>query len=208
MLIHLKFIDFIEELASDSPAPGGGSVSALAGSLGAALASMVANLTVGKEKFKEHEKEIQLSLDTATRLKNKLKGLVDEDTEAFNRVMAAFKMPKAKDEEKKARSKAIQEAMQHAAKIPMEVAEACLEILVITELLVKKGNPNALSDGGVGALMAAAGVQGAVFNVRINLGSIKDEAFVKEMSGRAAEIENKAVRLRDEIVKAVNEKLS
>ena len=208
MLIHLKFIDFIEELASDSPAPGGGSVSALAGSLGAALASMVANLTVGKEKFKEHEKEIQLSLDTATRLKNKLTSLVDEDTEAFNRVMAAFKMPKAKDEEKKARSIAIQEAMQHAAKIPMEVAEACLEILVITELLVKKGNPNALSDGGVGALMAAAGVQGAVFNVRINLGSIKDEAFVKEMSGRAAEIENKAVRLRDEIVKAVNEKLS
>lgn len=208
MLIHLKVVDFIEELASDSPAPGGGSASALAGSLGAALASMVANLTVGKEKFKEHEKEIQLSLDTATRLKNKLTSLVDEDTEAFNRVMAAFKMPKAKDEEKKARSKAIQEAMQHAAKIPMEVAEACLEILVITELLVKKGNPNALSDGGVGALMAAAGVQGAVFNVRINLGSIKDEAFVKEMSGRAAEIENKAVRLRDEIVKAVNEKLS
>ncbi len=207
MLMHLKCSDFIEELASDSPAPGGGSISALAGSLGAGLASMVANLTLGKETFKEQEEEIRRALGQAARLKDKLKGLVDEDTEAFNRVMAAYKMPKATDDQKKARFQAIQEGMKHAARVPLEAAEACLEVLLLTELMVKKGNPNALSDGGVGALMAAAGVQGAVLNVEINLGWIKDEAFVEHMRGRASEIESKAVGLRDEIVRIVKEKL-
>ena len=208
MLIDMKCSEFIEELASDSPAPGGGSVSALAGSLGAALASMVANLTLGKEKFKEQEEEIQWALDKATQIKLQLRDLVDEDTEAFNQVMAAFKMPKAAEEEKKARSQAIQKAMQNAANIPMQVAEASLEVLILTQVMVNKGNPNALSDGGVGALMALAGIQGALFNVKINLGSIKDKEFVSEMESKLKDILEKSNKLREDILKNVWEKLN
>jgi methenyltetrahydrofolate cyclohydrolase len=208
MLIKMTCTDFIEELASDSPAPGGGSVSALAGSLGASLASMVASLTIGKEKFKDQEEKMQDALKKARELKDQLKYLIDEDTESFNRVMAAFRMPKSTDEEKKARSQAIQEAVKHAAQIPMQVAEASLEVLKLTQIMVDEGNPNALSDGGVGALMALAGIQGALFNVKINLGSIKDQEFIVEMEKKTESILNESSDLRDNIVNHVWVKLS
>ncbi len=208
MLIKMTCADFIEELASDSPAPGGGSVSALAGSLGASLASMVASLTMGKEKFKDQEEKMQDAHKKARELKDQLKHLVDEDTESFNQVMAAFRMSKSTDEEKKARSQAIQEAMKHAAQIPMQVAEASLEVLKVTQIMVDEGNPNALSDGGVGALMALAGIQGALFNVKINLGSIKDQDFIVEMEKKTESILNESSDLRDNIVNHVWVKLS
>ncbi|WP_227764427.1 cyclodeaminase/cyclohydrolase family protein [Zhaonella formicivorans] len=208
MLIDLKCNEFIEELASASPAPGGGSVSALAGALGAALVSMVANLTIGKEQFKADEEELQAVLAKASELKEKLMSYVDEDTEAFNRVMTAYKLPKGTEEEKKARTQAIQEAMRQAASLPMEVAECCLEALQLTKTAVAKGNPNALSDGGVAVLMAFAGLQGAIFNVQINLGSIKDEQFVQTMREKKEHVLRKGQALRDEILAMVETKLN
>lgn len=208
MLIKMTCSDFIEELASDSPAPGGGSVSALAGSLGASLASMVASLTVGKEKFKDQEEKMQDALKKAGELKDELKVLVDDDTASFNQVMAAFRKPKGTDEEKKDRSRTIQEAMKHAAHIPMQVAEASLEVLKLTQIMVNEGNPNALSDGGVGALMALAGIQGALFNVKINLGSIKDKEFIAAMEKKTEIILKESMALRDNIIDNVWVKLS
>lgn len=207
MIVNMTCKDFIEELASSSPAPGGGSVSALAGALSAALVSMVANLTVGKEQFKKDQDELEKTLAKAAELKIKLRDYVDQDTEAFNRVMDAFKLPKGTEEEKQARSQAIQEAMKQAAILPMEVASSCLEVLRLSKIVVTKGNPNALSDGGVAALMAFAGLQGAIFNVDINLGSIKDEQFVQQMRERKEEALAEAQTMRGEIMEAVQERL-
>ncbi len=207
MLMNLTCKEFLKELASDSPAPGGGSVSALAGSLGGALAGMVAQLTLGKEKYAQREADMREALEKARGLQKKLQEKVDEDTEAFNGVMAAFRMPKGTEAEKEKRQEAIQSAMRHAATVPLGVAEACLEVMQLCRLMVANGNPNALSDGGVGALMAEAGVMGALFNVEINLGSIKDEGFVAVMRGKARELEMKAATLREEVIRDVKAKL-
>jgi formiminotetrahydrofolate cyclodeaminase len=207
MLMELGCKQFVEELASASPAPGGGSVSALAGALGAALVSMVANLTIGKEQYASVEEELEEALGKARALQQELVVCVDEDTEAFNQVMAAFKLPKGTDEEKQKRSMAIQEATKQAARLPMRVAECCLEALALTRIMVAKGNPNALSDGGVAALMAFAGLHGAIYNVQINLGSIKDQEFVKEMEERKEQVLSEGKALRDEVLLLVETKL-
>lgn len=207
MLIHLTCNEFIEELASDSPAPGGGSVSALAGALGVALVSMVAKLTLGKEKFSDQEQEILETLNKAEELTKKLKEYVDLDTEAFNLVMDAFRLPKGNEEERKKRSAAIQELMQHAASLPLEVAEDCLTVLKLSKTVVEKGNPNALSDGGVAALMAHAGIQGAIYNVKINLASIYDESFKKKMAERENTLMEEAGTVHDEIKEILQKRL-
>lgn len=178
MLIQMKITDFLEELGSNSPAPGGGSISALAGALGGALTAMVCRLTVDNSKYAEVQSEIQAILAEADRLSAKLTNCVDADTEAFNQVMAAYKLPKATDAEKAARSEAIQKAMQHAADLPLGVAECCLRVLAMSGRVLKIGNANAASDAAVAGLMAHAGLHGALYNVKINLGSIKDEKFV------------------------------
>lgn len=178
MLIQMKITDFLEELGSNSPAPGGGSISALAGALGGALTAMVCRLTVDNSKYAEVQSEIQAILAEADRLSAKLTNCVDADTEAFNQVMAAYKLPKATDAEKAARSEAIQKAMQHAADLPLGVAECCLKVLAMSGRVLKIGNANAASDAAVAGLMAHAGLHGALYNVKINLGSIKDEKFV------------------------------
>ena len=188
MLIQMKITDFLEELGSNSPAPGGGSISALAGALGGALTAMVCRLTVDNSKYAEVQSEIQAILAEADRLSAKLTNCVDADTEAFNQVMAAYKLPKATDAEKTARSEAIQKAMQHAADLPLGVAECCLRVLEMSGRVLKIGNATAASVAAVAGLMAHAGLHGALYNVKINLGSIKDEKFVANTQTKVSAI--------------------
>ena len=208
MLKNLQLNEFIDELASSSPAPGGGSVSALAGSLSSALVCMVINLTISKEKFKEVEEELSLALQEVNDLKNRLCDYIDQDTEAFNIVMNAFKLPKNNDVEKELRTNAIQEAMKNAAILPLEVAKDCLRAMYLSKLVTEKGNPNALSDAGVACLMAYAGLHGAILNVEINLSSIKDEEFVSNLNDKKESILQEGKLLQDEILKTVHIKLS
>lgn len=193
---------FVDEVSSDSPAPGGGSVAALGGALGAALAAMVANLTVGK---KGYEAGWQTMSDLAVRaqaVKDQLVRAVDEDTNAFNSVMAAMKLPKASAEEKALRDAAIQEGYKSAANVPLETAKACLEALKLAGEAVA-GNRNSASDAGVAALMARAGVHGAALNVLINLGSISDAIYVANMKVQVARLRQEADSLTEQIVRNV-----
>jgi formiminotetrahydrofolate cyclodeaminase len=207
MLIELKTVDFVKEVASDKPAPGGGSVAALAGALSAALINMVVNFTVGKEKFKEQEAELKSLQEEAEKLQNKLTQYIDEDTESFNLVMEAFKMPKDTDEQKLKRTQAIQEAMKKAAELPLEVAKCCLQVIKFSETVVTKGNPNCLSDGGVGCLMAVAGVKGAIFNVKINLSSIKDKAYKRRIETEIQNLEEETEKISREVITFINNQL-
>ncbi len=200
-LVNLSITDFCQELASSSPAPGGGSASAVAGALGAALAGMVANLTVGKKKYHLVEEEMKALLVDSDRLRNRYLQLVDKDTAAFNQVMAAFKMPKQTETDKSKRRTAIQEATKLATLTPFEMAELSVEVLRLCHIAALKGNKNALSDAGVGAGMAEAAFRGAVYNVRINLGSLKDQNFVTRINSDLAVLETQVKKLCESIYK-------
>ena len=203
ILASMGVKEFLSELASDSPAPGGGSVAALAGALGSALTSMVCNLTVGKEKYTNVQDEIKEVLRSSEQLRKKLTDLIDKDTKAFNDVMKAFKMPKETEEQKKKRSKAIQEGYKTATKVPLETAKTCEKILDLAFIIAKKGNQNSITDAAVSAIMAYAGVESAILNVKINLGSIKDESFVKKISSEMEKLHNNADEKTSEILKIV-----
>lgn len=211
MLDTMKVRDFIDELSSNSPAPGGGSVAALCGSLASALTSMVFSLTVGKkiyEELGENEKKlVDEGLLKAKKLKDEFLDLMNKDTEAFNLLMSAFRMNKSTDEEKAIRSAKIQEAYKDATLVPLEVARKSYEIYDIIDISVEHGNKNAISDGGVAALIAQAAVEGAIMNVKINLSSIKDEEFVKETRSEIERISAEGHRRKEKIVKIVNENL-
>ena len=199
MLIDLTVTDFLDELASDSPAPGGGSVAALNGALGAGLIAMVARLTIGKKGYDAVQSLMEETRDGADRLKQRLTELVDEDTQAFNAVMAAFKLPKETDEDKAARSAAIQAGYQQAIHTPMETAESCLAVLELAAAIAGKGNANAASDLGVAAQVAYAGVEGAVMNVKINLPAIKDETWKQTQADATADILSRAVAFKETV---------
>jgi methenyltetrahydrofolate cyclohydrolase len=174
----LTLATFLDDLASGKPAPGGGSAAALSGALGAALVSMVANLTIGKEKFKDVEPEMKEILAKSETLRHKLLAMIDDDVAAFNAYSAAAKLPKETDAQKTARSAALQKALINAVDPPMDTARACVEILDLCRPVADKGNVQAVSDAGVGALLAEAGMRSAALNVQINLGWIKDADFV------------------------------
>jgi glutamate formiminotransferase/formiminotetrahydrofolate cyclodeaminase len=176
---------FVDEVSSESPAPGGGSVAALAGSLGAALSAMVGNLTVGKKGYEASWAEMSSLAVKAQALKARLLEAVDEDTAAFSAIMDAMKLPKASPAEKQAREEAIQAAYHRASLVPFHSAELCLEAIGCAAAAAEKGNVNSVSDAGVGALVARAGLEGAVFNVLINLGSVTDKAFAADLAARA-----------------------
>ena len=180
-LIEMKLKDFIDELSSDSPAPGGGSVAALAGALSSALSSMVCNLTIGKEKYKDVEYDMENLLERLQDIKKRLLDLINEDTRAFNRVMEAFKLPKNTEEEKKIRKEKIQEALKKATLVPLETARLCAEIIEISKEVAEKGNKNSITDAGASLIMAEAGLDIAILNVKINLKSIEDEKFVDSL---------------------------
>ncbi|SDD87406.1 cyclodeaminase/cyclohydrolase family protein [Sporomusa acidovorans] len=186
MLMDMKVTDFLAELGSSSPAPGGGSISALAGALGGALAAMVCRLTVGNDKYAEVQSEVAAIRDQADQIVKELAGCVDADTEAFNQVMAAYKLPKATESDKAERSKAIQQAMRHATELPLGVATSCLKILSMAVRALAIGNSNAASDAAVAGLMAHAGLHGALYNVKINLSSIKDQDIQKDIQAKVA----------------------
>lgn len=189
MLTELTIKEFINKVISNDPVPGGGSVSALNGALAGALAAMVANLTIGRKKYAEVN-DIMVELSSRfEKLSSRLIEDVDRDSDAYNRVFAAFKMPKDTDEEKQVRCEAIQRETKYAAQVPMEVARAVYEVLPMIDTVAQKGNSNAVTDACVSMMCARTAILGALLNVRINLTSIKDEAFVNAMREEADTIE-------------------
>jgi formiminotetrahydrofolate cyclodeaminase len=200
MLIQMKITDFLEELGSNSPAPGGGSISALAGALGGSLTAMVCRLTVDNSKYAEVQSEVEAILAEVDQLSGRLAECVDADTEAFNKVMAAYKLPKAAESEKAARSEAIQEAMVYATNLPLEVASCCLKVLSMAVRVLTIGNSNAASDAAVAGLMAHAGLHGALYNVKINLSSIKEQGYQNDIQSKIALIVKEDERLHNELI--------
>ncbi|MDO5028155.1 MAG: cyclodeaminase/cyclohydrolase family protein [Bacillota bacterium] len=204
---ELTIEEFVSRTASGDPTPGGGSVSALAGSIGAALNSMVYNLTKGKKVYKELADQEQKELDQAVErfedLTEKLLQAMEDDTKAFDGVMAAFAMAKETEEEKKARSAAIQVGYKEAMEVPLKTALLCLDSLKEMKLMAIRGSINAISDVGVGCLLVYAGLKGSLLNVRINLNSIKDQDFVKENTEKMEEILKTAQDLRTEVMEIV-----
>lgn len=182
---------FLDELASNSPAPGGGSVAALGGSLAAGLVSMVCNLTIGKEKYKDNWAVMEGIVAKSEDLRAKCTKLMNEDTESFNTFMAAIKMPKDTDEQKQARKKAMAEAAKITTEVPLRTLETCSIISGLALTAAKHGNPNTISDAGSAALLAEAAGKAAAFNVRVNLPGVKDEAFAsgcKERMRKALDV--------------------
>ena len=191
---------FTEELASNSSAPGGGSVSALAGALAAGLTSMVAALTHEKKEFLVKKPMMEDVGIHAQGLKDTLLYLVDEDTNAFNGILSALRLPVSSDEEKKIRKESILNANRYAIDIPLKVAETSLKVLELADKLVNEGNPNSVSDAGVAGEMALAAVRGACLNVRINLAAFSgDDSFVKKTGSRSEELISDAETLHEQI---------
>lgn len=203
----MKVKTFLDELASSSPAPGGGSVAALSGALGAALSSMVCNLTIGKEHYETVQTDIKEILKRSEQLRKQLTLLVDKDTEAFNEVMKALKMPKDTDEQKEKRRQALQKGYKSAAQVPLETARTCEKILEVAAIAAEKGNKNSISDAAVSALMAHAGVEAAALNVKINLSSIKDTEFVQKISSEVRDLQQRAVKKTTTILDIVEKSL-
>lgn len=206
-LVRMSLSDFADETASERPAPGGGSIAAYVGALGAALATMVANLSSHKKGWDDRWEEFSDWAEKGERYKNELVALVDKDTAAFNKIMHAFAMPKATDEEKAARAQAIQEATKFAIEIPFRVMQLCYDSMEVIKAMATMGNPNSVSDAGVGALCARSAVMGAFMNVRINAAGYADKQFVAGMIDRGRQLESKTIALEADILKIVNEKI-
>jgi formiminotetrahydrofolate cyclodeaminase len=199
--------EFLDALASSAPAPGGGSVAALSGALGAALLSMVCNLTLGKKRYAAVQDDIAALVVRSEEQRQRLTDLLEADVEVYTGVSAAYKMARKSPEEKAARSAAIQEALKAAAQVPLQVAEACVEVLALCTQAAEQGNVNAVSDAGVAALMAEAGLRSAALNVIINVNSIKDQDFSDELQGELDALLEGQSALKDQVYDLVVEKL-
>jgi glutamate formiminotransferase/formiminotetrahydrofolate cyclodeaminase len=206
-LVALSLRRFADLLASESPAPGGGSVAALCGALAASLGCMVANLSANKRGWDERVPEFSRWAEVAQELKDELLRLVDEDTEAFSQVLEAYRLPKGSDEEQAARSRGIEQANQKAARVPARVMETAVRCLDVLEEMVETGNPSSVTDAGVGALCAHTAIEGAALNVRVNLQGITDRAVSDELLAQAQDLVSKSRRARDRILQAVESKL-
>lgn len=206
-LVDMSCIAFANETASESPAPGGGSISAYMGALGAALGTMVANLSAHKPGWDERWNEFSQWAEKGERLKNELLFLVDEDTQSFNKIMDAFGLPKTNEEEKNLRSMAIQEATKYAIEVPYKTMCKAFEVFELCHAMADFGNPNSVSDAGVGALCVRSAVLGAYLNVKINASSLKDKLFVNEILQKANKIYTDTLQKEEEILNLVNKKL-
>ncbi|MEA3504139.1 MAG: glutamate formimidoyltransferase [Bacteroidota bacterium] len=206
-LVDMTLTDFTHETASESPAPGGGSISAYMGSMGAALATMVANLSSHKRGWDDRWKEFSDWAEKGKSYHDKLLFMVDEDTNAFNKIMDAFKLPKKSNEDKAARKQAIQDATKFAIQVPFDVMKLCYESMEVSKAMAEIGNPNSVTDAGVGALAAVAGVRGAYLNVKINAAGLDDKQFVENVLKEGEEMVAKAQKLEQEIMKIVEEKI-
>ena len=189
---------YLDDAASKKPAPGGGSVSACAGALGAALVGMVCNLTREREKFADVETEIVTLVEAAEAARARLEQLLQEDTTAYSGVIAAYNMPKETEEEQAARTAAIQAGLIVAADVPLEICRVAVEVCRLAKVAAGIGNPQAVTDAGIGAILGEAAVVGAALNVKINLGSIKDEAYVAKAAAEIEAIQAEAAALRAE----------
>jgi glutamate formiminotransferase len=206
-LVDMSLTEFTDETASESPAPGGGSVSAYMGAMGVALGTMVANLSSHKRGWDDRWEEFSDWAEKGMQYQNVLVRLVDEDTNAFNKIMDAFGLPKKTDEEKVLRKQAIEEATKNAILIPFKVMEVSYKALELIKAMAEIGNPNSVSDAGVGALAIRSCVKGAFLNVKINSGDLEDIAFVQTVSKNAMEIERKTEEMEKEILKIVESKI-
>jgi len=206
-LVSMSLADFADETSSESPAPGGGSISAYMGALGASLATMVANLSSHKKGWDERWEEFSDWAEKGERYKNELIKLVDADTKAFNQIMTAFGLPKSTEEEKASRTKAIQDATRFAIEIPFKVMEAACAAMEVIKAMAETGNPNSVSDAGVAALCARSAVMGAFMNVRINAKDFDDKNFVSDIVRKGTDTQNKTFDLEEEILKIVNGKI-
>lgn len=204
MLVDLTVKDFLDKVAGSDPVPGGGSVAALNGAIASALAAMVASLTIGKKGYETHEELMRHIFDIAVQSKNVFVEDIDRDSEAYDSVFACFKMPKASDEEKAARSIAIQEATKFAALIPMQVARNAYELMNIIMDVARLGNRNAVTDACVAMMAARSAVLGALMNVRINLASLKDKEFVSKLQNEADALEQHACEKEKELLDKIN----
>jgi len=202
-LVRMNLVEFANETASESPEPGGGSISAYMGSLGISLATMVANLSSHKKGWDDRWKEFSDWAEKGEKLKNELLKLVDEDTNAFTKIMNAFGLPKATDDEKKLRTQAIQEATKYAIEIPFRVMQLSFQSMEIIKVMAEIGNPNSASDAGVGALCARSAIMGAYLNVKINSKDLADKTYVEKVITEGAAIEKKAQEMEKEILEIV-----
>lgn len=206
-LVDLTVAGFADETASESPAPGGGSVSAAMGAFGISLATMVANLSGHKPGWDDRWEEFSNWAEKGQQIKDELLFLIDEDTRAFNRIMDAFGLPKGNEDEKAARDHAIQEATRYAIEIPFRVMKKSFESMEVIKAMAETGNPNSVSDAGVGALAARSAVMGAFLNVKINASGLKDKAFVEQILAEGSDIQAKAIAMEADILKIVDSKI-
>lgn len=206
-LVDMNLVEFANETASESPAPGGGSIAAYAGALGISLATMVANLSSHKRGWDQRWEEFSEWAEKGQQLKDELLFLVDEDTNAFNKIMDAFGLAKGSDSEKAIRHQAIQDASKYAIEIPFKVMEKSFASMEVIKAMAEIGNPNSVSDAGVGALCARTAVMGAYLNVKINAADVEDKAFVEDKLKQGSDIEQQTIALEAEILKIVNEKI-
>lgn len=198
---------FLDELASKASTPGGGSAAAIMGAMGAALASMVCNLTVGKKNYEDVDAEMRETLDRTEKLREQLTDMIRADIEVFNKVMSAYGMPKDTDEQKVERSEAIQAALKEATDVPLACAKICAEVIDLCKPLSEKGNKNVISDAGVAVLVAEAALRSAALNVYINIGGIKDEDFKHSRHDELEQILNGTRQLTDEVYAIVKSRL-
>lgn len=211
LLMDMTIKQYSDVLASNEPAPGGGSTAALSGLMGTALTMMVVNLSVGKKSYEALDEAIKqkfmADFQKVEGIKQELTLLVDEDTAAFNKFMEAMKLPKDTEDQKKIREEKMQQASIYALQIPLKTAEKCLEILQSQETIASYGNKNAVSDVGVGALMALAGLEGAVLNVKINIPGIMDESIKSDAAARCAKLLEEGTKLQRGIMEIVNRRI-
>jgi len=198
---------YLDDAASGKPAPGGGSVSACVGALGAALVSMVCNLTIGKEKFAAVEDQVKDLVKQANHVRARLEKLLQDDTVAYNGVIAAYRLPKETDEEKATRHKAVQDGLIVAADVPLNICRETVEVARLSKVAAEIGNPGAVTDAGIGAILAEAAAQGGALNVAINLGSIDDQAYVAAARAEMDTILKETADLRAEVLRITYDKL-
>lgn len=200
MLKDMNLQDFLNQTASNEPVPGGGSVAALSSALASSLAAMVANLTVGKKNYEDVSDEMMIIAEQMITFKSEFVELIDKDASSFDGVMKAFKLPKDTDEEKAERTRQIQSGMKYAASVPLEVAKKTSELFDSIEVLVVKGNQNAQTDALVAGMMARTAILSALYNVKINLGSIKDVEFVESVRKEVEVLEKIAVEREQKVL--------
>ena len=204
MLSELTIKEFLEKIASELPTPGGGSVAALSAALTASLTEMVANLTIGKQGYDDVEDEMKAVAQDALRLKSKFVSAIDKDSNAYNDVITAIKLPGCTEAEKRHREEMIQSGLKQATLVPMAVAEDAIRVMELAGKTVTKGNKNAITDGAVGVMMAKTAVLSALYNVKINLRTIKDKAFIDEISKQVKELEQNALQREKELLSNID----